>query len=107
MADFNNSTFGKVVKFGSLLSFLDELPATAKQWTEVIALKGGYLGVVKYAANSLHDAPEVSPVSTGIDVLGNAGLVGIGAATFADASARSNCSYMQNGYTWTPGLVAP
>jgi len=109
MSDFKATTVGKVVKFGSLLSFYDDPWGTAKSWAGVILVKGTILGAAELggqsAANSAEittltsvRAAETSPVVKGARSLKYAGAVGIGVATLADLNARSTCTAVAHGW---------
>jgi RHS repeat-associated protein len=98
MASFQNSTLGKVVQFGSLLSFFDNPLGTVKEWTAAFAIKGGYLKIAETAGQSLQSAGEVTPITSAVKPLvGDAAALGVGAATTADAAARLGCSQSNPG----------
>jgi RHS repeat-associated protein len=93
MASFNNSTAGKVVQFGSVLSFASNFWDTAKNWGEAIFVKGSYFKVAEMAGQSLQPAGEITPVTTvAKPLVADLATGGIALATLTDAGARSVCT---------------
>jgi RHS repeat-associated protein len=92
MAGFDNSTVGKAVQFGSLLSFATNFWNTATNWAETIIGKGSYVKIAEVAGQSLQPAGEVTPVTTvAKPIVGDLALAGVAIATVTDAEARSAC----------------
>ncbi len=59
-SSFRNTTLGKVVQFGSFLSFADNFWGTAKNWGETIATKGAYFKIMELAGQSVTPARDRS-----------------------------------------------
>jgi hypothetical protein len=93
ISGFQNSAVGKVVAFGSMLSFVDNAWSAAKEWGATFLIKGSSVKVAELAGQSVTAAGETTYVRTVAEpILGTGGLLGIGAATVADFSARSMCT---------------
>jgi RHS repeat-associated protein len=90
MSGFKSSTLGKVIEFGSLLSFVDDFKGTAENWLEAITIKGIILGAFFKGANTA--AGGTSIVTTAVKpVLADLGMAAVAGATVADAAVRSGC----------------
>ncbi len=97
-SSFRNSATGKVIQFGSLLSFADNFWGTATTWGETIATKGAYFKVMELAGQSVTPAGEVTYITTAVNpAVGAAGTLGIGLATVMDYAARTNCQALAQG----------
>jgi hypothetical protein len=93
MSNFQSSTVGKVIQFGSLLSFFDNAWGAAKEWGTAFLVKGGYLKIAETAGQSLQSAGEITPVTTVVKPLvGDVATVGVILATGADAQQRLVCA---------------
>ena len=93
MSSFQNSTAGKVVQFGSLLSFFDNAWSTTKEWTAAFVIKGGYVKIAETAGQSLQSAGEITPVTTvAKPLVGTAATIAVGFATGLDANQRARCA---------------
>ena len=89
-AAYENSSVGKVIAFGSVLGFANNFWRTAKNWAEVITVKGATFEVFYAGANSA--AGGVSPVTATLrPVVGKLGTIGIVTASSADVAARAGC----------------
>jgi RHS repeat-associated protein len=98
MSDFKNSTLGKVVSFGSLVSFLDDFKATAESWMEVALVKGGYVKIMELGGQYAAGPAEVTPVTTvAAPALVYTGAAAVSAATLVDLSMRSTCTSLAYG----------
>jgi RHS repeat-associated protein len=95
VSDFQNSTVGKVVSFGSVLNFFNSL-------VEWVGFGGAKLVGVKaldtaetsasVAQYSITAGSTTEPAAlVGSKVLGYAGMLGMGAATAADIQVRATC----------------
>jgi hypothetical protein len=91
VSDFKNSTLGKVVSFGSLLSFIDDFKGTAKNWAVVMTTKGAYLKVMELGGQSAAGPANITPLKTVFKIAGRLGTAGVAAATFAHAASRWGC----------------
>lgn len=95
MADFKNSAPGKVVQFGSLLSFKDDFVGTSEEWLLALGVKGSVLKAFFGGANSA--AGGISPVTTFTKgLVEEAGIAAVSMATAADAAVRSGCNAEAN-----------
>jgi hypothetical protein len=82
---------------GSLLSLFDDTWGTVKEWPTAAAVKGGCLIIAEKASNSLHDAGELSEVSTVVKpAVGRVAIAGVFLATAVDMAQRSGCSAAAN-----------
>jgi RHS repeat-associated protein len=87
-----NSTAGKVVAFGSFLSFVDNTWDTAKNWTEAILTKGAYFKIMQVAGQSATPAGETTYVTTVVKpAVGKAATMGTILATVTDLALRAGC----------------
>ena len=101
VSDFQNSTVGKVVSYGSLLSFLDNFKATFRSWAEVAAVKLPYWKVVEWGAQSAAGPSAVSPVITTVTpIVTGVGTAGVALATFTDLTVRSGCAAAAQSPPW-------
>jgi len=99
VADFKATTAGKVVEFGSLLSFHDDFRGTAKAWLEVFVAKGGYFKVMELGGQYAAGPAVTTTVTTVVrPVVAYTAAAAIGAATMADLNVRSTCSAVAHGW---------
>jgi hypothetical protein len=97
LSAFQNSSAGQVVKFGSLLSFVDDALGTAKVWGEAMITKYSYFRIAEMAGQSLRFGGSITPVTTvAKPLIGRAATAGVAAATVADLMVRGTCSMAAN-----------
>lgn len=93
VSSFQNTTVGKVVKFGSVLSFASSFWNTAKAWGEAIVVKGSYFKIAELAGQSLQSGGEVTAVTTvAKPLVGLAATSGVLLATGIDIEVRLVCA---------------
>jgi hypothetical protein len=90
MSPFQNSTVGKVVQFGSLLSFVDNAVATAKLWGEAITVK--FLLVQAFDMGPKSAGGTGTPVGIVKPVIGKLATAGMALASTTDAMVRVVCA---------------
>ncbi len=93
LSGYQSSTLGKVISFGSVLSFAGNFVGTAKEWIGTLAIKGGYFKIAEVAGQSVTAAGETTGVTTvAKPLIGQAGTLGVFGATTADLAMRAGCS---------------
>ena len=93
MSGYQKSTAGKVIRFGSFLSFTDNFRATLSLWSEAIGTKYAYFKVMEVVGQSLHNPGEVTPITTVVKpTVGKVATTATLMATTADLMARGTCA---------------
>ncbi len=90
VSSFQGSAAGKVVKFGSLVSFMDDAWGTAKLWGEAITVKFSLLQAFEMGAKSAGGGS--TPLTLVKPAVGTAATAGMAVATVADVLARETCA---------------